>query len=169
MSGAPLAPYIVARVRHRTVLILSDLLRIGFVLYLLLVDEPGELWLLYTLLSAQGFVSGIFHPVRLAILPDVAAIEAELGASNTLDFLSWTALIALGGVVTTYLGILASIGIDAFTFSLSVLLLLQLKHLSLRARARGPGTPTKAKRANQLLSRICLGSCSRTSTFCGSS
>ena len=140
MLGAPLAPYIVARVRHRTVLILSDLLRIGFVLSLLLVDEPRELWLLYTLLSAQGLLSGIFHPVRLAILPDVVANETELGAANTLDSLSWTAMIALGtalgGVVTTYLGIQASIVIDAFTFLLSALLLLQLKHLPSRARAR---------------------------------
>ena len=80
--GAPLAPYIVARVPHRTVLILSDLLRIGFVLSLLLVDKPRELWLLYTFLSAQGLLSGIFHPVRLAILPDVVANETELGAAT---------------------------------------------------------------------------------------
>ncbi len=143
--GAPVAPYIAARVPHRTVLILSDLLRIGSVLALLLVDDPGELWLLYTLLSVQGFLAGIFHPVRMAILPDVVANEAELGAANTLDSLSWTAMIALGtalgGVATTYLGIRVAFVMDAFTFLLSALLLLQLKYLSPRTSARGVRNP----------------------------
>ncbi len=130
--GAPLAPYIAARIRRRTVLILSDLLRVGVVLALLLVDTVHELWLLYTLIAVQGFLSGIFYPIRLAIIPDVVANEAELGAANTLGSLSWTAMVALGtalgGVATTYLGIQTAFIIDACTFLLSAFLLLQLQY-----------------------------------------
>ncbi len=138
--GAPLAPYIANRMRRRTVLILSDLLRIAFVLALLLVDSPQELWLLYSLIGVQGLLSGIFYPIRMAIIPDVVVNEAELGAANTLGSLSWTAMIALGtalgGVATTYLGIQASFIIDAFTFLISALLLLRLKYQSPRESAR---------------------------------
>ena len=148
-----MAPFIVARVWHRTVLNLSDLLRIGFVLSLLLVGEPGELWLLFRLLSAKSFLSSIFHPANLAILPDIVANESELGAAYMLDSLSLTAMIALGialaGVVTNYLGIQASIVIDAFTFFISAFLLLQLKHLASRNRVRRARNPYQSPEDQQ--------------------
>ncbi len=151
--GAPLAPYIASRLRRRTVLILADLLRIGFVLALLLVNSPGELWLLYTLIAIQGLLTGIFYPIRLAILPDVVTNEAELGAANTLGSLSWTAMIALGtalgGVATTYLGIQASFIIDAFTFLISALFLLRLRYQSPREAGQAAGRAQGAQAADE--------------------
>ncbi len=110
-------------------------------LALLLVDSPGEMWLLYTLIGIQGWLSGIFYPIRMAIIPDVVADEAELGAANTLGSLSWTAMVALGtalgGIATTYLGIRAAFLIDAVTFLVSALLLLQLQYQSPRRGDQG--------------------------------
>ncbi len=130
--GAPLVPLMVTRVRRRTLLIVSDLMRCLLVLGLLLIRTPDLLWLFYLLIGLQGFLGGIFFPIRTAILPNLVANEAELGAANTLSSLSWTGMIALGtalgGVVTTLLGTEVSFVIDAATFVLSALCLLRLQY-----------------------------------------
>ncbi len=132
--GTPLVPWVVARVRRRTFLIASDVARCFIVLGLLWVQTPDQLWLLYLLIGLQGFLSGLFYPIRTAILPNLVANEEELGAANTLGSLSWTGMIALGtalgGWVTTVLGTVAAFAIDATTFVLSALCLLQLQYQS---------------------------------------
>ena len=118
--GAPLVPYIVRRMRRRTLLIGSDVLRFFSVLALLLIRRPEDLWLLYSMIALQGFLTGMFFPVRMAILPKIVANEHELGTANALSSLSWTAMIALGmslgGVVTAKAGIAVAFLVDALTF-----------------------------------------------------
>lgn len=130
--GAPLVPLVVRLMRRRTILIVSDLVRCSLVLGLLLVRTADDLWLLYALIGLQGLLSGLFFPIRTAILPRMVANEEELGAANTLGSLSWTAMIAigtaLGGVVTEAWGITAAFLIDAATFLLSAGLLLQIRY-----------------------------------------
>jgi len=130
--GAPLAPWVVKRVRRRTFLIASDLARCFLVLGLLLIRTPEHLGLFYLLIGLQALLGGIFFPIRTAILPNLVANEEELGAANTLGSLSWTGMIALGtalgGLVTTALGTTTAFVIDAATFVLSAACLLQLKY-----------------------------------------
>lgn len=130
--GAPLVPFVVKRMRRRTVLILSDLLRCGSVLGLLLVKSPEDLWLLYALITLQGMLSGIFFPIRTTLLSVLVNNEKELGAANALSSLSWTGMIALGtalgGVVTAALGEAASFLIDAGTFLISALFLWNMRY-----------------------------------------
>ena len=138
--GAPLVPLVVARFRRRTLLIASDLIRSLLVLGLILIQSPDQLWLFYVLIGLQGFLSGIFFPIRTAILPNIVANEEELGAANTLSSLSWTGMIALGtalgGIVTTLLGSEAAFAIDAATFLLSAFCLFQLKYQPASETAR---------------------------------
>ncbi len=147
--GAPLAPWVVTRIRRRTFLIASDLTRCFLVLGLLLVRSPDHLWLFYLLIGLQAFLSGIFFPIRTAILPNLVANEEELGAANTLGSLSWTGMIALGtalgGLVTTLLGTTVSFVIDAATFVLSAACLLQLRYQpASEAARRGQSSPQSA-------------------------
>ena len=118
--GAPLVPYIVRRMRRRTLLIGADVIRFFSVLVLLLIRRPEDLWLLYAMIGLQGFLTGMFFPVRMAILPKIVSNERELGTANTLSSLSWTAMIALGmslgGVVTAKAGIAVAFAVDALTF-----------------------------------------------------
>ena len=144
--GAPLVPFVAKRVRRRTVLIASDLIRCGLVLGLLTVRSADDLWLLYLLIGLQGFLSGVFFPIRTAILPSLVKNESELGAANALGSLSWTAMIAigtsLGGLVTAAWGISAAFLIDAFTFVLSAWCLLQMRYEAISEEEREQGTRT---------------------------
>ena len=148
--GAPLAPWVVTRIRRRTFLIASDLARCFLVLGLLLVRSPDHLWLFYLLIGLQAFLNGIFFPIRTAILPNLVANEEELGAANTLSSLSWTGMIALGtalgGLVTTILGAEASFVIDAATFVLSAVCLMQLRYQPASESAHhGQSSPEAAR------------------------
>lgn len=128
--GAPFLPLVVRRGRRRRVLIASDLMRCLLVLGLLGVRNPEQLWLLYVLTGLQGFLTGVFFPLRTAMLPSLVEDEAELGTANALGSLSWTAMVALGtalgGYVTAVLGVSASFAIDAGTYLASAACLRQL-------------------------------------------
>lgn len=144
--GAPLVPFVAKRVRRRTVLIASDLIRFSLVLGLLAVRSADDLWLLYVLIGLQGFLSGVFFPIRTAILPSLVENEAELGAANALGSMSWTAMIAigtsLGGLVTAAWGISTAFLIDAFTFLLSAWCLLQMRYEAIPEAERAQETKT---------------------------
>ena len=128
--GAPFLSLVVRRGRRRRVLIASDLMRCLLVLGLLGVRNPEQLWLLYVLTGLQGFLTGVFFPLRTAMLPSLVEDEAELGTANALGSLSWTAMVALGtalgGYVTAVLGVSASFAIDAGTYLASAACLRQL-------------------------------------------
>src|SRR5690606_13287790 len=70
--ASPLAGVLVDRLDRRRVLIGADLLRAALVLGFLLVRDAGDLWLLYTLASAQIVVSAAFDPAKNAALPSIA-------------------------------------------------------------------------------------------------
>lgn len=135
--GAPFLPLVAQRGRRRRVLIASDLMRCALVLGLLGVRSPEQLWLLYVLTGLQGFLTGIFFPLRTAILPSLVENEAELGTANALGSLSWTAMVALGtalgGYVTAVLGVAAAFAIDAGTYLASAAC---LRHLVVKDAPR---------------------------------
>lgn len=141
MLGAPLVPFCIRFLRRRTILIWADLLRCLLVLGLIWVDQPDRLWLLYVLVGLQGFLGGIYFPVRTAILPMVVADESELGAATTLTSLSWTGMIALGtalgGLITTLLGTSVAFAVDAATYLVSGYFVLQLRYRPASESARG--------------------------------
>ena len=150
--GAPLVPYIVRRMRRRTLLIGADVIRFFSVLALLLIRSPEDLWILYTMIGLQGFLAGMFMPVRMAILPKIVTNEHELGTANTLSSLSWTAMIALGmslgGVVTAKAGINVSFVVDALTFlgSAGLITLMHYERNTGPDQPRGTGTPATDER-----------------------
>lgn len=129
-----LAPFLISpfagvwsdRYNRKKILISTDILR-GFALFgFLLVKEPGDLWLLYSLTAFQLALSGIFFPTRIAILPDIVS-KKELGTANAISSATWSVMLAvgaaLGGISTGIWGIYQSFVIDAFTFFFSALIL----------------------------------------------
>ena len=125
--ASPIAGIVVDRLNRRMLMIVSDLLRAVVVLCLVVVDSPGEVWLLYVLTALQVVLGSVFQPARSASMPMVAS-ERELLTANTLMSVSWSVMLTLGaasgGFVTAWLGPHWVFVIDALTYLLSAWFLL---------------------------------------------
>jgi MFS family permease len=121
---SPIAGVAADRYNRKRLLIITDLTRGVTVLGFLLVRNPGDIWLVYTLTALQMGMSGFFFPTRTAILPDITT-QAELGAANALSASTWSAMLAfgaaLGGLASGTWGVYPSFVIDALTFFFSAL------------------------------------------------
>ncbi|MEZ4617795.1 MAG: MFS transporter [Caldilineaceae bacterium] len=119
---SPVAGVVADRYNRKHILIAADLTRAVVVFGFLLVRNPGDVWLLYTLTAIQLGLSAFFFPARNAILPDITA-ESEVGAANALSSATWSVMLALGaalgGLVSGTWGIYPAFVIDGLTFLVS--------------------------------------------------
>jgi len=126
----PLAGPCADRLPRRALMVAADVLRAGIVLGFLLVDEPGELGLLYALLVSQMGVGIFFEAARTAALPDTVP-ASELHEAYVLSQATWSAMLTLGALAGA-LGI-RSFGVEgifvanALTYLASGALLVGLK------------------------------------------
>ena len=119
---SPVAGVIIDRTSRKKVMIASDVLRFIIVLGFLLVDDAGDLWLVYTLVVLEISMAGFFEPARSAIIPSLIA-RNDLVTANALSGSTWSVMLAfgaaIGGVVVALFGIQTAFILDAFTFLLS--------------------------------------------------
>ena len=119
---SPVAGVMVDRLDRKKVMIISDILRFFIVLGFLVVDEPDELWLVYTLTVLEICLSGFFEPARSALIPSIIP-RKDLVTANALSGSTWSMMLAfgaaLGGVVVALLGTKTAFILDAFTFLIS--------------------------------------------------
>ena len=129
--ASPLAGVLADRYNRKRILIATDLLRATVVLGLLLVREPHHVWLLFLLTAVQVGISGVFFPVRVAILPEVAS-RRLLGPANALSSATWSTMLAIGaaagGLFAGVFGIPAAFVLDAATYLVSALLLARMPY-----------------------------------------
>ena len=120
--GSPLAGLLTDRFSRRRLMIATDLLRAMTVLGFLTIDRPGELPLLYALISIQVLLSAIFITARMASIPNITSDE-ELPVANALSAATWSVILAigaaLGGLVTDLLGTDAVFVLDSLTYLVS--------------------------------------------------
>jgi len=119
---SPFAGVLIDRTSRKWVMIVSDVLRFFIVLGFLLVEDKGDLWLVYTLVVLEISMAGFFEPARSAIIPSLIPRD-RLVAANALSGSTWSVMVAfgsaLGGVVVSLLGVQAAFLLDAVTFLLS--------------------------------------------------
>jgi MFS family permease len=119
---SPLAGVLIDRMDRKVIMITSDVLRFVVVLGFLLVEDAGDLWLLYTLAVVEIALAGFFEPARSAIIPSLTP-RKDLVTANALSGSTWSVMLAfgaaLGGVLVSLFGIKTAFIIDAFTFLLS--------------------------------------------------
>ncbi len=117
--ASPFAGVLVDRFDRRRVMIASDGLRAVVVLGFLLVDEPGEVYLLYVLTALQVVIGSVFRPAQSASIPNITT-PRELLTANALMSATWSALLtvgaALGGFATAWLGTQAVFVIDSLSY-----------------------------------------------------
>jgi hypothetical protein len=111
------------RFPRRLVMIACDVIRCALVLVMAIPAMP--LALLIVLLFAVTFVSAPFTAARAALYPDVLAGERYVvGTAVTLTTNQFAQVLgfALGGAAVGFLGIRASLVVDAATFAASALI-----------------------------------------------
>ena len=128
---SPLAGVWADRYNRRTLLIITDILRLFTVLGFLLVRRPEDVWLLYTLTALQLAISGVFFPTKGALLPNLVS-RRELGTANALSSATWSVMLALGaalgGLAAGAWGIYPAFVLDALTFVVSALFISRIRY-----------------------------------------
>lgn len=135
---SPIAGVIVDRFNRKHLLIASDLLRALTVIFFLLADDPGKLWLIYVLTIIQFGLSAVFEPGKNAITPSLVNKD-ELIKANTLNSATWSVMLAagavIGGIIASQFGRSTALVVDALSFLLSAVLIWQIR------MPRSPQTP----------------------------
>lgn len=128
------------RLPRRALMIGADLLRAGIVLCLLLVKEPEDLWLLYTLIFLQMSVSIFFDSARSAALPNTVQRD-DLHTAYAISAATFSTMLAvggfLGGVLVEHIGTSGVFVCDAATYLVSAAFLYSIKL---------PATPKQSQR-----------------------
>ena len=119
---SPVAGVIIDRTSRKGIMILSDVSRFCIVLCFLFVEDPGDLWLVYTLVVLEISMAGFFEPARSAIIPSLIPRQ-DLVTANALSGSTWSVMLAfgaaLGGLIVAFWGTRTAFILDAFTFLLS--------------------------------------------------
>ncbi|HEX6044186.1 MAG TPA: MFS transporter [Pyrinomonadaceae bacterium] len=119
---SPLAGAFVDRWSRRTVMIVTDILRVIVALGFLLVRRPEDLWLAYLCTALLAFFGTFFEAAKNAAVPNITG-ECDLLAGNALMFSSRFLLMsvgaALGGWTASKVGYSAAFLINALSFLIS--------------------------------------------------
>src|SRR6185503_308295 len=119
---APLAGAFVDRWSRRTVMIVSDLARVGAAFGFLLVQGPEQFWIAYVCTALLAFFGAFFEAAKNAALPNITG-ERDLLAGNALMFSSRFLLMsfgaALGGWTAANVGYRAAFIVNAISFAAS--------------------------------------------------
>ena len=119
---SPLAGAFVDRWSRRTVMIVTDLLRVVVALGFLFVRRPEDLWIAYLCTALLAFFGAFFEAAKNAAVPNITG-ERDLLAGNALMFSSRFLLLsigaALGGWTSSKVGYSSAFVINAISFLLS--------------------------------------------------
>lgn len=120
--ASPVAGLLVDRFDRRKVMITSDLLRAVIVLGLLVIDEPGEVYLVYVITALQVTVGSVFQPAQSSSVPNVVG-PRNLVTANTILSATWSILLtfgaALGGLAADAFGLKTVFILDSLSYVLS--------------------------------------------------
>ncbi|AXO35436.1 MFS transporter [Micromonospora sp. B006] len=130
---APLAGVLADRWDRRTVMVGADLLRMVVVLALIVVDDPGMLWLLYTAMFFESAIGHVFQSAARAVVPAVVGRGGDLEAANAWNTVASgivrLAGAPLGGALYALVGFDGLVLIDSATYLLSALLIFRMGRL----------------------------------------
>jgi len=119
---APLAGAFVDRWSRRTVMIVSDLVRVVVALGMLLVRTPEDLWIAYLCTVLLSIFGTFFDAAKNAAVPNIIG-ERDLLAGNALMFSIRFLLMAfgaaLGGLTAASVGYEAAFVVNALSFVIS--------------------------------------------------
>jgi predicted MFS family arabinose efflux permease len=156
----PLAGVAADRWNRRTIMLLCDALRAPIVLGMLLVNDAGDLWLLYAIVFAESCVSQMFNPAHRALLPGLVGRGPELAAANGMYSLAnGVVRLAggpLGGALYLAIGFDALVIVDAATYAVSGLLLIGVRYTTPSGQSKNDDAGETRGRLTRQLSLVWL-------------
>ncbi|MFI5271936.1 MAG: MFS transporter [Ktedonobacterales bacterium] len=111
--------------RRRTMVVTNLLMALGL-LPLLLVHEPGRVWIAYIVAVVESCVEQFFTPATNAVLPRLVGDEHLVAANSLASLNSNIARLigpAFGGVVAGFFGLTGIVVADGLSFLLAALLI----------------------------------------------
>lgn len=139
---APIAGPVADRFDRRDLMVVGDVVRGVVTLGMVAAAWAGHLVLLQALLLVRVSVGAFHMPAARAALPRVVEPE-ELEDANTLGAITWSVLfaagVALGGVVSAFLGPVPALAADAVTFFVAAAIVRRLPSLRAEGRAARSG------------------------------
>jgi MFS family permease len=142
----PLAGAFVDRWSRRTVMIVTDLVRVVVALAFLLVRGPEDLWIAYLATALLSVLSVFFEAARNAALPNITG-EKDLLAGNALMFSSRFLFMslgaALGGWTAANVGYQAAFIVNALSFVVSAYSVWLVPEAETRQRSIETNKPRK--------------------------
>lgn len=119
----PVAGVLVDRWDRRRVMLVADVVRAAAVLLLLLVHEPGDVWLVYLALVVESAGTVVFRPATQAHTPTLVGTGTSLSGANALNAVTdgTVRLIGapLGGALFAWAGFDLLVWMDTGTYLLS--------------------------------------------------
>jgi MFS family permease len=131
MLLSPVAGVLVDRFDRKRLLLLSNWLRAGVVLLLILTTTgPQWLWAVYLLTICQFTLSSVYEPGLSALIPTLVRGD-DLVTANTLGNITWSAMLAIGaavgGLVSSLVGANVALILDAASFVLAAVLVMGIR------------------------------------------
>ena len=114
------------RFSRKSVMIASDLLRAGVILLALLVQRPGQLYILYLTAFVVMGLSAVYIPARNASLPNMVPEDELLTANALIQATELVSLIAGASLATLVISLTSTSTafiVDSITFAVSALFL----------------------------------------------
>ena len=119
---SPIAGTFVDRFSRRTVMIVSDLVRVGVALLFVFVTAPGDLWIAYVATSLLSIFGAFFEGAKNAATPNLTGREGLLAGTALMfstRFLLMALGSALGGWAAAVFGYQVAFVINAASFLVS--------------------------------------------------
>jgi len=133
LPGVILSPFngsIVDRIDVKKLMLILLTIEMSMTLFFLFIHTIDDIWLLLILLFIRMGSSSIFFTTEMTVLPKILSGDALIKA-NEIHSMIWsftfTAGMALGGVVVTLFGVKTSFIIDGAFFFVAILILSQIQ------------------------------------------
>ena len=127
---APFSGTIIDSMKPKILMLSLIVIEIFATLFLILVTQVSDLWLLYTLIFLKMAAASFYFTTEMSLLPKILDGD-KLQKANELHSIIWsfsyTLGMALSGFVVYYLGVKIAFILDAFMFVAAFIMLYTLK------------------------------------------